>query len=545
MKRFHLVARALVPILGVTGALLASSVCDINGDGVVNISDVQAILNEVLGISPPVNDLNGDGVVNIVDAQTVINSALNQGCSTGTALNITGTVNQLLGVSPFPIAARGATGSIEFTSTTPSVCKTAANLVTLAHTGTCSISASQTGNPNPVSRNFTVKLALPSTNFAAAAGSPLTGAANPNAVAIADFNNDGILDLAIANSTGNAIIVLLGNGSGGFTAAPNSPFPLTGTPVAIAVGDFNADGNADLAVANLNANNVAVLLGNGQGGFTAAAGSPFATGTNPDFVSIGDFNNDGIQDLAISNLNSNNVTVFLGNGAGGFTPAPGSPFTVGTSPQAVVVADFNGDGIQDLAIPNYGSGGNGSVTVLLGQKSGGFAPANGSPFAVGGMASALGLGDFNGDGIPDLAVGTYNTATVAVFLGDGTGAFNQASGSPFPVGAGRAVIAVADFNGDGIQDLAVAAETSNNVTVLLGNGSGGFSAMSGSPFAAGNGPVSVAVGDLNHDGIEDLAIANLLSNNVNVLLGVGSTGSQQARSHPARNAQHGVSANWR
>ena len=538
MKRFQLLAAAIVPILGVTGALVAASVCDINGDGVVNISDVQAIINEALGIATPYHDLNGDGVVNVADAQTVINSALNQGCSTGTALNITGLANQYLGVSPFPIAARGSTGAIEFASSTPSVCKNAANLITLAHVGTCSISASQTGNPNPVTRSFSVKLASGSTTFNPASGSPLGGGTNPNSVAVGDFNNDGVPDLAITNSTGNNIIVLLGNGSGGFAAAPNSPFPLAGTPVSIAVGDFNADGNADLAVANLNGNNVGVLLGNGQGGFTAAAGSPFTAGTNPDSVAIGDFNDDGIQDLAVSNLNSNNVTVLLGNGAGGFAAAPGSPFTVGTSPQAVVVADFNGDGIQDLATPNYG----GNVTVLLGQKSGGFSPANGSPFNAGGMASALGLGDFNGDGIPDLAVGTYNTGTVAVFLGDGSGGFNQVNGSPFPVGAGRAAIVVADFNGDGIQDLAVAAANSNNVTVLLGNGSGSFAATSGSPFGAGSEPVSVAVGDFNKDGIEDLAIANLLSNNVNVLLG---SGSPQATNSSALNTTHRVAANPR
>ena len=112
-----------------------------------------------------------------------------------------------------------------------------------------------------------------------------------------------------------------------------------------------------------------VLLGNGSGGFTAATGSPFAVGTSPYLVVVGDFNGDGIQDLAMANGGSNNVTVLLGNGSGGFTAAAGSPFAVGSWPVSLAVGDFNGDGIQDLAIANFGGN---NVTVLLGNGSGGF-----------------------------------------------------------------------------------------------------------------------------------------------------------------------------
>ena len=267
-------------------------------------------------------------------------------------------------------------------------------------------------------------------------------------------------DLAIANEMSSNLTILLGNGSGGFTAAPNSPIAISGGPVAVAVGDFNGDGYQDLAVAALNGNNVAILLGDGGGLFAAVPGSPFTAGTNPDFVAIGDFNGDGMQDLAVSNLNSNNVTVLLGNGAGGFSAASGSPITVGTSPQAVAIADFNGDGKLDLAVANY----SGSVSILIGNGSGGFTAASGSPFTSGGMTASVVVGDFNGDGIADLAAGTYDTGSVAVFLGNGSGGFTAVTGSPFPVGAGRGVIAVADFNGDGVQDLAVASASANNIT---------------------------------------------------------------------------------
>ena len=509
-------ALSAVPVIGIAGALFAATTCDLNGDGAVNVADLQLEINEALGAAPPVHDLNGDGVVNVADVQVALDAVLHQGCASDASPTLTfpAISGHALGLSPFPISARAVTGDTHFSSTTAAVCAVADDLVTLSHTGTCSIAAAQPGTSATTTRSFTISLAKPAATFSAA-GSPLAVGTNPNSVAAGDFNGDGIPDLAIANEMSSNITVLLGNRSGGFTAAPNSPVAIAGGPVGIAVGDFNGDGYQDLAIANLNGNNVAVLLGNGAGTFAPVPGSPFATGTNPDFVAIADFNGDGIQDLAVSNLNSNNVTVLLGNGAGGFTAASGSPISVGTSPQAVAIADFNGDGKLDLAVPNY----SGTVSILLGNGSGGFTAASGSPFASGGMSASAVVGDFNGDGIADLAVGTYDTSSVAVFLGNGSGGFTAVSGSPFPVGAGRGVIAVADFNGDGIQDLVIANGNANNVTVLLGNGAGKFAAMSGSPFPAGTEPVCVTVADFNGDGIEDIAIVNLLSSDLTVLLG--------------------------
>jgi hypothetical protein len=351
-------------------------------------------------------------------------------------------------------------------------------------------------------------LALPGT-AAALSFSPGAHAvgASPQSVAIADLNGDGTADLATANNSSNDISVLLGNGSGGFSAATGSPFAVGNAPSSVAIGDVNGDGKPDLATVKscCGLGDVTVLLGNGSGGFSAAAGSPFAVGDLPYSVAIGDLNGDGRPDLATANAGSGDVTVLLGNGSGGFSAAAGNPFVAGTDPVSVAIGDLNGDGRPDLATANVNSN---NVTALLGDGSGGFSAAVGSPFATGTNPFTVAIGDLNGDGRPDLATANVNSNNVTVLLGNGTGGFSAAAGSPFTVGDHPYSVAIGDLNADGKPDLASANAFSNNVTVLLGNSSGGFSAAAGGPFAVGSGPASVAIGDLNADGKSDLATAN-------------------------------------
>jgi hypothetical protein len=359
--------------------------------------------------------------------------------------------------------------------------------------------------------------------FRSAIGGPFAVGRDPESVAVGDFNGDGHPDLAVANFESGSVSVLLVNSSGGFSPASGSPFAVGRDPRSVVVADFNGDGDLDLAVANRNENSVSVLLGNGSGGFSPAVGSPFAVGASEAYsVAVGDFNGDGHPDIAVANSSApGSVSVLLGNGSGGFSPASGSPFAVGPYPRSVAVGDFNGDGHPDLAVASVENASvSGSVSVLLGDGSGGFSNASGSPFAVGRYPESVAVGDFNGDGHPDLAVANTYDYTVSVLLGDGSGGFNPASGSPFAVGSLPDSIAIGDFNGDGHPDLATANRNENNVSVLLGDGSGGFSNAIGSPFAAGNHPASIAVADFNSDGYPDLATANSEFGSVSVLLNI-------------------------
>jgi uncharacterized protein (TIGR03437 family) len=356
--------------------------------------------------------------------------------------------------------------------------------------------------------------------FKPAPGSPFTVGVAPISVASGDFNGDGIPDLATANAATNNVTVLLGNGSGGFTPAPGSPFAVGTYPGFVVVGDFNKDGHLDLATAIENSNNnITVLLGNGAGGFAAAAGSPIAVGLHPQSLAVADFNGDGIQDLVSINSLSDSVTILLGTGSGGFTPATGSPFTLLSAAVSVAVGDFNKDGHLDLAM----AAGQGGITILLGNGAGAFSPAPGSPYAAGLNAGSVVVADFNGDGIQDVAATNSNGSSnnVTVLLGSGGGAFKVAAGSPFAVGTIPSSVAAGDFNGDGFKDLAVTIFGSNNVTILLGNGAGGFTAATNT-FAVGSNPESIVTADFNADGVPDLATANPGSGNVTVLLGGGS-----------------------
>jgi hypothetical protein len=342
-----------------------------------------------------------------------------------------------------------------------------------------------------------------------AASNFVAGTNHPTSLAVGDFNGDGNQDLAVANYSSNNVSILLGDGAGNFSAAGN--FAAGDGPNCVAVGDFNGDGKQDLAVANngtsfQNPSNVSILLGDGTGSFSAPTN--FNVGRVPQSIAVGDFNGDGKQDLAVANSESANVSILLGNGDGTFSPAPN--VSVGVSPFSVAVGDFNGDGHQDLAVANL----TGTVSILLGDGAGHFSAA--TNFDAGSVPESVAVGDFNGDGKQDLVVANFDSNSVSILLGDGGGNFS----APTNFGAGTSPfsVAVGDFNGDGRQDLAVANYGSNNVSILSGDGTGNFSAATN--FGAGINPLSVAVGDFNGDGKQDLAAVNLNSSNVSTLLRV-------------------------
>ena len=338
--------------------------------------------------------------------------------------------------------------------------------------------------------------------------------ASPSSVAIGDLNNDGKPDLAVANADSGSVSVLLGSGAGSFGAVKS--FPVGTGPSSVAIGDLNNSGGADLAVTNYDSNNVSVLLGDGTGSFGAA--SNFATGIGPQSVAIEDFDGNGRLDLAVANLDSNSVSILLGTSSVLFGAK--TDYGLGlTSYKAwsVVTGDLNNDGKADVATSNsyYAS-------VLFGSGTGSFGAANYFVRFASSSLRSIAVDDLNDDGGLDLVATDYDGRNAFVWLGNGTGSFDDPGffrtwTGNFAEERSPVSVAIEDLDRDGSPDLAVANTGSHgDVSILLGDGTGSF----GAPSARGAGlhPSSVAIHDLNNDGSPDLAVANRVSGSVSILL---------------------------
>ncbi|PYT68404.1 MAG: hypothetical protein DMG39_21320 [Acidobacteria bacterium] len=343
---------------------------------------------------------------------------------------------------------------------------------------------------------------------------------NSNGLIAADFDGDGKLDLAIANSGDNTVTIMLGNGDGTFSVQPNlGTGNASGSgPNSLIAGDFNNDGKLDLAFANFASgtpSDVSVFLGNGDGTFQA--GVTYAVGNGPFSLVTGDFNRDGKLDLAVANQNDHNVSILLGNGDGTFQAQ--KDYAAGPTgvkdASDIALGDFNGDGKLDLAVTNPSTD---QVSILLGQGDGTFqAPTGYSTGASGSHPIAVSAADFNGDGKLDLAVTTLNTRNIAILIGNGDGTFQNQVSYPTTTGVsiGPVAVATGDFNGDGKLDVAITNQGDNSVSILLGNGDGTFQPVL--EFATGTTATGVAAGDFNRDGRLDVAVANQTSNTVSVM----------------------------
>jgi hypothetical protein len=292
---------------------------------------------------------------------------------------------------------------------------------------------------------------------------------------VGDFNLDDRADLAVAAPETNGVTVLLGKGDGAF---PDLVYYATADgPRSVAVGDIDADGNPDLAVANAAVGltstvsiTVTVLSGNGDGSFRTneeyAIGS--LTGPGGTSVAVGDFNVDRKLDLAVANYDSDTVSVLLGNGDGTFGGVVG--YATGRRPSRVVVGDFNLDGKPDLAVADDSSP-SGAVSVLLGRGDGSFADK--LDYGMGDGLGPVAVGDFNLDGKPDLAVANSPTlaiSTVSVLPGNGDGTFGSKVEYQvqYSLHSALSSLAVSDFDLDGKSDIAVTDPSYNTVYVLLG-----------------------------------------------------------------------------
>ncbi len=430
--------------------------------------------------------------------------------------------------SLIPQVALVGGGKTTFLLTLPTVAAQFSDALTLVHSGNQVLLRAQDGKPATffVGDRYPITLSLLSNSLGpSTAATSVPGISNsilpstsynvgvgPVALTSADFRNIGEQDLAVVNELDNTLTILQNQGTGTFLQA-GSPISLgasraTAPAVApsIVSAAFTTSGFHDLLVTDPVANSVQVLLSNGDDTFKEATGSPISVGQQPSSIVTGDFNGDGNQDFVVTNFTDNTFSLFLGNGDGTFKQAAGSPFALPNAvagPIAMTESDFNSDGNLDLAIVNRTTN---NVTILLGNGNGTFTQATNSPFPVGHSPVAIATGDLNEDSHPDLAVLNQSDNTLSVLLGNGDGTFAAAPNSPFATGQTPTAVAIADFNADGNPDIAVTDPLTDSVSVYLGLGQGIFAPAFELPV--GTNPTALLAASLSGASLPDVAITD-------------------------------------
>ncbi len=307
---------------------------------------------------------------------------------------------------------------------------------------------------------LTLRLANPVFDYNAA--TTISVGTNPVALEVADLNNDGKFDL-IVGTFFQGVKTLLGNGDGTFQAAQLQPLLLSSSQVSMQASDVNADGKLDVVYPN--GNDVYVHLGNGNG--TLQAGMSYAVGTAPISAAVADTNNDGKMDLIAANKDSSNVSVRLGDGTGGFGAVSTIALLAGSAPRAIGTADVNNDGNIDLVVANTALN---SVSVLIGAGNGTFPAATAAAtYAVGSAPVSLALASFNGGMQYDIAALNRDSDNVSLLYGDGTGGFAAAANTSLSASSNANWLALGNFNNDQVLDFVVANGGLNSTTVLLQN----------------------------------------------------------------------------
>jgi hypothetical protein len=334
-------------------------------------------------------------------------------------------------------------------------------------------------------------------------------------VAVEDFDEDGRLDIAVSNYNNNNVGIFLGYGNGSFAPIVKYSTGIGSAPKQVRVADFNNDNILDIAVANYGTNNIVVLFGFGDGTFLLGTAYPTGVGSAPNALAIGYFNNDTRLDIVVGNFLSNTIQIFLG-----YDPEPFAGVVIYSTgdksePHLIAVNDLNSDNWLDIIVANYGTD---NVGILFGRGNGLFDTIRTYSTGIGSAPYSVAVSDFNSDNYLDIVVTNSKADNIAILFGYSNRTF--VIGQTYSTGTRSRPYAVAlgDFNNDTIVDIAVANSGTSNIFLLHGYGNGTFGNENAYILGYGYEPYSIAITDLNGDGWMEIAIACYGTDNVETLI---------------------------
>ncbi|CAF4396091.1 unnamed protein product [Rotaria sp. Silwood2] len=298
----------------------------------------------------------------------------------------------------------------------------------------------------------------PATEFSTGDGS------SPSFVQAGDFNNDHILDIAVANYGTSGIVVLFGFGDGSFLLGTEYQTGVGSTPYAFAIGDFENDFRLDVAVANEKSNDISIFLGYDRELYAGITLYSTGLGSQPHSVAIGDLNEDGLSDIVVANYRTDNIGILFGRNDGVFDTITTYSTGVGSAPYSLSVADFNRDNHLDIVVTNSETD---TITILLGYSNGTFAIETTYSTGARSRPYTVSVGDFNNDHILDIAIANSGTNNIFLLYGYGNGLFGNKTSYALGYGYDPYSIAVTDLNQDGWTDIAIACYGTDHVETLI------------------------------------------------------------------------------
>ena len=370
----------------------------------------------------------------------------------------------------------------------------------------------------PVERNIGVLLGYGNGTFTPVIIYSIDDGMLPKGIAVGDFNNDNRSDIVIAANVAENILILLGSGDGSFSAILRYPIEPAFSPRAVETHDLNHDNQLDIVMIDSASSNVGILLGYGNESFSIMKTYPVGKYSSLESLAIGDIDNDGILDIVVTASAFGIIGFLIGNGDGTFKDFKTSAIDIDSQLNYITLADLNGDNQLDIVTVCRDRN---RILILFGRGHDNFTNFTAYSTGAGSLPNSATIGDFNKDNILDIIVANGGTANVVILFGCGNETFLLGPPYVSPWESVPSYLAIGDFNNDSRLDFVIAGYKHPFVDVFLSYGTVPFGSVTLFEYEIGLQPQSVAVGDMNHDGWSDIVVANYQHGSVGILLSLG------------------------